>query len=375
MQGSFQAQTVVGIADTHFLINDQITYAGCEDVEGFLFNVRTVNATFDDTLGQVDWFDDDGTRKGNGRAGYGKWVSPESAVANTERYKAGLSEYRAQGILAVNLCLQGGHPLLGMPWIEEGNGSAGRRPNGHRDFYHNSAFKTDGSLDGAYMDRVRQVIEACDQLGMVVILQLFYFGQDTVFRTESQVCAAVDCAVDWICEQGYQNVIVEIANEVMQGHFHHAILKPKRVAELVHRVRDGARNRHHRDLIVSTSEAALLSPKQWQDDEIDRVFEACDLVIIHGGDNVETGRVGDASELVNKVNRIRQSNWYQARPRPIITNESQGEQAFEAMVKRGVSFGLHSTYFQTMFPPKWGVWENDTTWFFNRVEELTVSNR
>lgn len=203
-----------------------------------------------------------------------------------------------------------------------------------------------------------------------MILQLFYFGQDPVFDSEAAVLNATDCATDWICEQGYKNVIVEIANEVMQGHFHHDILKPGRVAELVHRVRDGARERHNRELIVSTSEAALLSSKQWTEDEIDRVFEACDIVIIHGGDNVETGRVGDASELVRKVERIRESEWYQKTPRPIITNESQGEQAFEAMVKRGVSFGLHSIFFQTMFPPKWGVWDNDTTWFFKRVKEL-----
>jgi hypothetical protein len=371
MRGSFKAQTTIGIGGTGFLINGAPTYADNEKVEGLLFNVRTVNATFDDTLGQVRWFDDDGSRSKNEAAGYGAWTSPESAVANTARYIDGLSQYRAHGILAVNLCLQGGHPILGMPWIEEGNGSAGRRPNGHRDFYHNSAFNIDGSLDETHMKRVGDVIETCDRSGMAVILQLFYFGQDPVFETETQVCAAVDRAVDWICERGYFNVIVEIANEVMQGHFHHDILKPGRVAELVHRARDGAQDRHGRDLVVSTSEAALLSPEQWQDDEIDRVFEACDLVIIHGGDNVETGRVGDASELVKKVDRIRGSDWYKKRPRPIITNESHGAQAFEAMVKRGVSFGLHSIYFQTMFPPKWGVWENDTSWFFSRAKEIT----
>jgi hypothetical protein len=100
-------------------------------------------------------------------------------------------------------------------------------------------------------------------------------------------------------------------------------------------------------------------------------LEACDLVIIHGGDNVETGRVGDSSELVQKVERIRSSAWYAERPRPILTNESQGRQAFEALVRRGVSYGLHSIYFQTMFPPKWGVWDNETQWFFRRVKELT----
>jgi hypothetical protein len=41
-------------------------------------------------------------------------------------------------------------------------------------------------------------------------------------------------------------------------------------------------------------------------------------------------------------------------------------------VERGASFGLHSgPYLQTMWPPRWGVWENETMWFFRRVRELT----
>ena len=363
-------QTCVEISGTDFRINGELTYADAS-CRGMLFNVRTVNATFDDTLGSVDWFDDGGDRDGNERSGYGNWSSPESAEANTNRYIEGLAEYKAKGILAVNLCLQGGHPLNGMAWVEEGAGSAGRRPNGHRDFYHNSVFAPDGSLDPNALGRVERVIEKCDALGMVVILQLFYFGQDTIFEDEDSVLKATDSAIDCLCVAGYTNVIVEIANEVMQGHFHHAILKPGRVVELIRRARDRARDQHGTHLIVTTSEAALLSAKQWSEEEIDQVFSACDMVIIHGGDNVETGRVGDASELVDKVKRIRSTEWFAENPRPIITNESQGEQAFEAMVRRGVSFGLHSEIFQTMFPPKWGVWNNETTWFFDSVSNIT----
>ena len=27
--------------------------------------------------------------------------------------------------------------------------------------------------------------------------------------------------------------------------------------------------------------------------------------------------------------------------------------------------------FQTMWPPRWGVWSNETSWFFRRVKDLT----
>jgi len=368
----YKPETSVSFHGTSILINGRPTHQGSGKAEGLLFNLRMVNATFDDTLGKVSWWDDDGTRPENCKAGYGRWHSPESAVANTQRFIQALPEYRAWGILAVNLNFQGGHPVQGKSWIEEGKGSAGARPNGHRDFYHNSGFRENGSIDEKYAERIASVIEACDKLDMVVILQLFYFGQDTVFPHENAIRSAVDSAVDFVCERGYGNVLIEIANEVMKGHYHHEILKPARVAELIQRVRERAEKQHRRKLLVSTSEAALLSSRQWSPEQIDQVFRISDFVLLHGGDGVDHGQVGDKTEVAKKIDFIRSRPWYVQRPRPIVFNESDGELAFEAAVERGVSFGLHSTpYFQTMWPSKWGVWDNETLWFFRKVKELT----
>lgn len=362
--------TILSIDGTKFLINGHYTYEG-SNAEGLLFNVRTVNATFDDTLGEVDWWDDDGSHAENERAGYGKWRKDASADENTGRFVEALKEYRDRGILAVNLCFQGGHPILGKTYIEESKGSAGARANGHRDFYHNSGFGADGEIDEDYAERIGLIIEACDRLGMVVILELFYFGQDSVFKDDAGIRAAVDNAVDFVCGRGYRNVIIEIANEVMGGHYHHDLLKPGQVAELIERARGRAEKVHNVRLLVSTSEAAMLAERQWTVDQIDRVFSASDLVLLHGGDGIDHGDVGDHTEVARKIDMIKSRGWYGERPRPIVFNESDGTLAFEAALSRGVSFGLHSTpYFQTMWPPKWGVWENDTKWFFEKVREV-----
>ena len=79
-------QTSVSFQGTRILINGQLTYTGHKKVEGLLINIRTVNATFDDTLGQVSWWGDDGSRLENDYANYGSWRSPESADANTQRF-------------------------------------------------------------------------------------------------------------------------------------------------------------------------------------------------------------------------------------------------------------------------------------------------
>ena len=366
----FEAQTRLTIEGERFCINGRPTCSGTS-AEGMLFNVRTVNATFEDTLGKVRWWDDDGTHPENDHAGYGRWRAGESADANTDRFIAALDAYRACGVLAVNLNVQGGHPLMGKTEVPEGRGSAGARANGHRDFYHNSGFNADGSIDDAYAERIGRVVEACDQRGMAVILQLFYFGQDTALADETAVDNAVDHAVDLVCDRRWHNVIIEIANEIMAGHYHHAILKPGRVAELIHRARDRARQQTGLRLPVSTSEAALNHTGQWTIQQIDEVFSASDVVLLHGGDDVETGRVGDTSIVADKIELIRSRGWFAARGRPIVFNESDGAQAMETAFRMGASFGLHTSNQQTMWPPRWGVWDSRAAWFFRRVRELT----
>ncbi|GAG15866.1 unnamed protein product, partial [marine sediment metagenome] len=258
---------------------------------------------------------------------------PESAEANTRRFVAGLPEYRAQGVLMVNLNVQGGHPLQGRTDVPDWQGSAQDGTEGMRSILHNSGFRADGSLDPDYFERIAWIIEACDKLHMVVNLQLFYFGQDPVFTDEEGVTAACDNAVDWLTDKGYANVTVEIANEVMQGHYHHDILKPPRVHELIERVRSRAKEKNY-PLYVSTSEAALLSEGQWTIETIDRTFSVSDFVLLHGG---------AVPEVLEKVELIRGRPWYGKRPVPIVFNETGGGlPVFRALVEAGVSFGLHS---------------------------------
>jgi hypothetical protein len=357
----YKSRTSISFEGTRILINNRPAYEGREKVEGLLFNIRTVNATFDDTLGEVSWWDDDGSRPENCHAGYGPWRSPESANANTQRFIQALPEYKAWGVLGINLNFQGGHPLQGKPWIAEGHGRASARENGHRDFYHNSGFRADGSMDEDYARRISSVIEACDRLGMVVILQLFYFGQDTVFSDEDAIRTAADNAVDFVCQRGYRNVLIEIANEISRGHYHNKLLKPDRVVELIQRVRERSQEKHGQKLLISTSENGLIG--------------ASDFILIHGGDGTDHRGEADGTQIARMIHSVRSRPWFSERPRPIITNESEGKLAFEGAVRNGVSFGLHSTpYFQTMWPPKWGVWENDTIWFFRKVKELTCSS-
>src|SRR5262249_58402577 len=85
--------------------------------------------------------------------------------ANTERFVKHVPEYVRHGVRAFTINLQGG-----MPGYE---GAV------------NSAFDAEGNLRGAYLRRVRRVIETCDREGVVVILGSFYHRQDQVLKDEA----------------------------------------------------------------------------------------------------------------------------------------------------------------------------------------------
>src|SRR6185295_4201913 len=100
----------------------------------------------------------------------------------------------------------------------------------------NSAITETGELRPDYLARLDRVIDKADELGMVVILGIFYFGQDERLKDEAAVIRGLDRALDWILAKDRKNVIIEVNNEC-NVRYDHAILKPERVHELIERVR------------------------------------------------------------------------------------------------------------------------------------------
>ncbi len=121
-----------------------------------------------------------------------------------------MPEWRKHGLLGITINLQGGSP--------EGYSKA--QP------WDNSAIAPDGSLKPVYMARLKRILDKADDLGMAVILGIFYFGQDERVKDEAAVIKAVDNTVDWVFDRGYRNVLIEVNNECNVTRYEHAILKP-----------------------------------------------------------------------------------------------------------------------------------------------------
>ncbi|MGE3910846.1 MAG: hypothetical protein AB7K36_15925 [Chloroflexota bacterium] len=273
-------QTVLGIDGARFTINDVLTYAGRTyrgwPIEGLLMNVRAVQATFDDLNPE--------TR--------GQWAYPDTGVWDPERnlseFLAVLPEWRAAGLLAFTVNLQGGSP----------EGYSRTQP------WENSGFEPDGTLRPAYLDRLRRILDRADELGMVVIVGLFYQGQDERLQDEEAVKRAVDNASEWLLEGGWRNVILEIANECDVPNYEHLIIQFDRGHELVERAQSHTRD--GRRLLVSTSYRGGSIPS-------DRVLRVADLALIHGNG------VTDPAVMRWMVERTRFRT--RNRPIPIVVNE------------------------------------------------------
>lgn len=187
----------------------ELTYAAHPaPTRGKLMNARMINAVWDNPT-EYGAFDPD---------------------ASTADFISHLAEYKSYGLLAFTIGLQGGN-------------IANSQTAGNA-----SAFNDDGTadLDGgtfaspgvnSWWHRLGQVIEACDDLGLYVIVSIFYFGQDDHLTNNDACRTAVEQTAAYLIANGYRNTLVDIVNEWTGDQYLHSILNtnanPNGVAELI----------------------------------------------------------------------------------------------------------------------------------------------
>jgi hypothetical protein len=274
-------RTEVSIRGDMFFINGRPTYEGREHngmkIEGLLMNSRMVQGIFDDLNPET----------------VGAWAYPDTgkwdAERNTREFIAAMPSWRAHGMLSFVINLQGGFPGEGYP--------------GARQLWHNSALRPDGSLRDDYMNRLERILDRADELGMVPMLGIYYFGQDERIEDEAAVIRGVQNAVNWVLDKGYRNVLIEINNEC-NVRYDHAILQPARVHELIELAKGITRD--GRRLYVSTSYGGNTIPRE-------NVVRASDYLLLHGNG------VNDPKRIAEMVRQTRRVPGY--RPMPILFNE------------------------------------------------------
>ena len=336
-------QTTVEIRGEQFFINGQVTYPGVtwhgKRIEGLLMNTRMVQGIFDDLNPETAH----------------QWAYPDTdkwdADRNTDEFIAAMPAWRDHGVLGFTINLQGGSPHgydMNQPWV-------------------NSAITPEGGLRDDYMARLTRILDRSDELGMVTILGLFYFGQEKVTPDPAAIKTGVDNAIDWVLERGYGNVIIEINNEC-NIRYKQPLLMPAGVHELIEQAK--ARETGGRRLLVGTSYGGNKVPEP-------NVVKASDFILIHGNS------VEDPNRIREMVQQTREVDGY--RPMPILFNEDdhfdfdKPDNNFVAAVDEYASWGYfdyrmegegYDDGYQSV-PVNWGISSARKRGFFGLAKEIT----
>jgi len=339
----FQPVTSVGITGEKFYINGVPTFEGKIwngiSVEGLLPNSRMVQGVFDDLNPET----------------VSKWKYPDTRTwdpeRNTREFINAMGEWRKHGLLAFTINFQGGSP----------EGYSANQP------WENNAFEPNGDIRPAYFKRMEQIVKQADQLGMVVILGLFYFGQDERLTDETAIKNAVNNVVDWIQKNRFENIIIELANECNNRKYDHEILKQDRIQELMLQIKEKAPG-----IPVSTSFNGNTIPP-------DHIVGVSDFVLIHGNG------VSNPARITEMVNEVRNLPSY--KPMPIVFNEDdhfdfdKPENNFLAATKAYASWGFFdfrmkdegfNEGYQSV-PVNWGISSKRKQDFFNKVKEIFMN--
>jgi hypothetical protein len=342
-------KTTVHIENDAFYINGQPTYPGRRykdmKIEGLLMNSRMVQGIFDDLNPETrpNWNYPDG--------------SPFDAERNTREFIENMPLWLSHGMIAFDINLQGGSPrgysIQTQPWI-------------------NSTFRPDGSMRPEYLTRLEKILDRADELGMVVMLGFFYFGQEPKLESEAATIRACDNATQWLIEKQYTNVLVEIANEC-NIKYTRPIILPDRAHELIERVKkqtEGKFKTPSGRLLVSTSFGGGYVPT-------DNVVAASDYVLLHGN-------TLDKPEMVLDIcDRTRAQPSY--RGQPLVYNEDDHfdfDKPFNNMlaaISKYAGWGLFDYRMKDegfeqgyqSVPTDWGINSERKRGFFRLLKEVT----
>jgi len=209
-----------------------------------------------------------------------------SADRNTDEFVQAMNSWRTNGLLAFTINLQGGSPL--------GYGNKG---------WINSAMDPQGELRPAYLARLERILNRANELGMVVILGLFYNDQEDLIADDAAVLKGVDNAVAWLFAKNYRNVLIEVNNECNLK-YRHEILQPGRVHEVIERIKAKEQNGYR--FLVGTSFSGRQIPRE-------NVVGVSDFLLLHGNGVKDPALI---SEMVAKTKAVQGF-----RPMPILFNE------------------------------------------------------
>lgn len=317
------ANTSLTIRGDKFYFNGALSYSEIPTAKpealGLLMNARFIQGIFDDAVDPGRF----------ARYGFDHFDADE----NTDRLIAALPQWYRYGLRAFTVGFQGGGSCYTL------------------DNYSvvNNPYSEDGTkMDAAYLGRMERLIRAADDLGMAVIVSLFYGAQTRFLKDDNAVINAVKTASNWLRDEGFTNVIIEIANEFNVPDFkiHPICFTPSGEIELIQ-----IAQRESGGMPVGTSLMGGFFDEA--------VACASDVILLHG--NRQSRQF-----LYNEILRAKAI----VPARPIVVNEdSQAVGQMGVTFKTGVSWGYYNNATKQEPPAHWEVLPGEDAFFAHRMAE------
>lgn len=305
-----------------FLINEKLTYSEFDNCpvkyQGLLMNARFIQGVFDDK---------------SDVARFQRFGKKFNAKKNTEELVDSLQEWYDKGLRAITVGFQGG----GTCFTIDSN------------TIENNPYSPDGlEMDGEYLDRMKEIVDAADDMGMLVIVSLFYGAQSRFLKDDRAVMQAVKTASNWLRDQKFSNVIIEIANEhnVEDYKVHPILFDEKGVAQLIR-----IAQRESDGIPVGCSTTGHYFSYE--------IGNASDVILIHGNNM-------SRQMFYNHIKEARSIE----PARPIVCNEdSQALAEMQVALDMGVSWGYYNNMTKQEPPVYWEITEGEDRFFAVRLAE------
>lgn len=321
------SKTSYDIKGNNILINGNLTYSEIENsnekIQGLLFNARFIQGIYEDITPE-------------NQATYNRFNKTFDKNINTQELIDSLPEWYDAGLRAITVGMQGGGPIYAF-----------------KDWHsiNTNTFSSDGRIiEESHKERLLKIIDACDKIGMIVIVSCLYEGQSSRFDNEYGLVSAIRSTCEFLSDTEYTNIMIEVANENDIGQFqqHPMISKYDSVSCLVYLAREWSKNKFA--IGCSCGHGAYSKA----------IGDASDIVLIHGNSK-------HRDDFYNLIQSVIESD----PNKPIICNEdSQRITQLQVCEDTHISWGYYNNVTKQEPPIDWSITRGEDEFFAARLKAL-----
>ncbi len=316
------SRTEYKIVNDDFYINGVKTYSNIkgsnEKAHGLLFNARFIQGIFYDK---------------NNKGKYDRFGKKFDATENTLDLIKSLEQWYSCGIRAITIGIQGGGPICTYEdWT----------------CIDTDAFSKDGNtINPEHIKRLKMILEACDKIGMLVIVSILYQAQEHLLEDGIALVNSVRTTCKMLAETDYTNIIIEVANEYDVGNFskHPIISTPEGMATVIQIAKEYSGYK----FAVGSSGGGGIIHKE--------VVKASDVLLVHGNGL----RREELSRFIKSVRKIDST-------KPIVVNEdSQLITQMKVSIDTHTSWGYYNNFTKQEPPTDWSITKGEDVYFAYRM--------